>query len=504
MASTNRVFPGPNREAMQALLSEWAGDQEGAEPIVCPGMRSDFTGLGPVHVAALMGRVEELKDVERLGGRTVWHLAALAGHFAKSLPFMGELGSVRGEYRETPAQVHVLTAEKTAVDRGGYYEMNSSHVPSTELLKLWMTTKPTKKLFEQDLAVRARIGEFEVLPKGAIRFDPERQCAVAASFIPANQIIAPVHGVFTPSMMLPLYLDHRFVVSPTSYEKPGAISRGLLDTFMDGSECGNALNRVSTAGIPNVEEFEVPATGGRPVATHFYALTDIEPGTVLTYFNRVGYERVRADLEEVNIDQRRIIVGELLDKGAALITMPTGEFSKMQFKAREVELTPHQKTSLEWLILTPQVWARMINSEEITFEQLRCLFRLYYDAFLVSARNIHIQYADMLILFLNLLVDEPEFQKPFNEHFLQPFMAAVGRQFEELSAKYVEPDYIFAECRDVMAMLRKTPDHFKSIKNYCLASKLFIVEGGIRIRFIFHPITLTREEVTKLVANQTL
>jgi hypothetical protein len=344
---SSALIHGPNQDKIDAVLYSWIGAEKTPEndvifdvahrvdrtkedlvrglsqKIFVKGMRPDTEGLTLVHLLALQGRLEVLEGVEfsdppRIGGRTIGHFLALSGHLGKreSIRYLieksiHEIGT-KDEYGGTELNIHRLVGRKECKPMGRKYEIPSSHVPSEELLKIWMGTSPKEEFYkgvECCKLIYDKLVSSEV-EGGCFELSPEDRLGIglrAKKDIPEGAKFLNYDGVynFLPFVRNAMQSRNFMHLAPwvdTRESRPEQSDLRYLDGMCDASFFSSKMAHINDGLMPNVSFLQSMNYKGLAFSSYCVAIKPIKAGEFLKvrYDNhpiRLATEYVENEIE---------------------------------------------------------------------------------------------------------------------------------------------------------------------------------------------------------------
>jgi hypothetical protein len=317
---------GPNSALIDNLLIKWVGRRRSRDNdcifdlvhrveistseilrgmnqrIYFHGMREDVDGLTPLHVLALQGRIGlilplDIKEPKTIGGRTIGHFFALAGHLGNrdSIQFLIQKTSFdfgsKDEYGGTEFNIAKLVEKKELRQMAGKYELSHTHIPAHELLKIWMGTSPKsefasgleacKYLASTLIRSTEKDSSFEIAEEEGIGFGVRatKNIAEGAKFL---SYIGHYHP--NPFKRNALQEENFMHFAPWLEEGFGIGSRESLD-YMDGvvdaSKYSSKMAHINDGLYPNVTFIQTMNEHGVPFSSVCAALRPIKAGEFL-------------------------------------------------------------------------------------------------------------------------------------------------------------------------------------------------------------------------------
>jgi hypothetical protein len=344
---SSAIIHGPNQEKIDEVIYSWIGTVKTpqndvifdlAHRIDCSkedlirglsqwihvdGMRTDTKGLSLIHLLALQGRLEILEGIEfidppSIGGRSVGHFLALAGHIGKreSIRYLIERSiheiGIEDEYGGTELNIDRLVSRKVCRPMATKYEIPSTHVPSEELLKIWMGTSPKEEFYEgleSSRLIYDRLVSSEI-KDSSLELCPQDRLGIglrAKKDIPAGAKFLNYDGVYNYlSFLRNAKQSKNFMHFASWIDNPERRSNHsdlrYLDGMCDASFFSSKMAHINDGLMPNVSFLQSMNYKGLAFSSYCVAIKPIKAGEFLKvrYDNhpvRIATEYVENEIE---------------------------------------------------------------------------------------------------------------------------------------------------------------------------------------------------------------
>lgn len=404
----SRVLDGPNIATINAYLANLMGNRREDNFVIWDlvhgvalseidilrnlsqrvrndSMRDDFEGFSPLHVLALQGKIKTLGEVLRVrnkvksafamyrpdrdcrltdpffvGNRTELHLLALGG-------YNKWFGEKVDEYEGSAKDIARIVGEKKGEPFCGKWIISATHIDALNLLKIWISCKPTNQFVEGVAVNRAQFRKLGVIKDdvlavaklpGGLGF-----AAYATRDIPANCVVGTYQGVFNPTAFS-IFLEesHGYIHQQEAgrFEKEH-VKGEYFSTMVDGETYCSEEAFINDRVPPSIMFMTELARNGLIAQTRCRTLRAIKKGEFIGTSYANHEMRMRKDYIETPdaIRERNALIVSLLEK------------------QHPSKLFIYERCGINAIVATPQLLFRWLKSKEITLDQIEHILRLY-------------------------------------------------------------------------------------------------------------------------------